>query len=166
MMRPVGRVLANPVVVCCAALAFAGCAADASPEVQAELTALDQQAADGIGTVEHALADPEFRSLGDGVRKVESAIRRLGVLETDPVASDAQRFQAMLTGARAWDELARAFEHAADGGDVAASQTLRDKAMPARFLASSGYARAYEFACSQGLTDQPLFIESGAACPE
>ena len=59
--------------------------------------------------------------------------------------------------------LAGEFERAADSTLVS---TLRDKATPARFLATSGYARAYEFACSQGLTDHPLFIENAASCPE
>jgi len=146
--------------VLCAILA--GCASEGSAEVQAELARLEQEAGDGLVLIERALADPEFRSLGEGVRKVEIAVRKLGVVEADPQASDAQRFQAMMTSARAWDLLAGAFEDAARTTSVS---TLKDKATPARFLATSGYARAIEFACNQGLTDHPLFVENSVTCP-
>ena len=149
--------------VLCAIVLIAACASEGSVEVQAQLARLDQEANDGLMLIERALADPEFRELGDGVRMVEIAIRKLGVVETDPHASDAQRFQSMMLSARAWDQLAGAFEHAADSTSV---PTLRDKATPARFLATSGYARAIEFACGQGLTDHPLFVENAAVCPE
>jgi outer membrane lipoprotein-sorting protein len=149
--------------VLCAVLAAAACASEGAPEVSAELSRLEQETNDGLLMVERALADPEFRSLGDGVRKVESSIRSLDVLEADPATSDAQRFQAMILSARAWDLLAGSFEAAAE---TTAVSTLRDKATPARFLATSGYARAYEFACRHGLTDHPLFIENAAVCPE
>ena len=162
-MQKVGRRLANPQVLACIAVAIAACASEGSPLVQAELTRLEQDSLDGLVSVERALADPTYRSLGEGVRAVETAIRQLGVLETDPTASDAQRFHAMLASARAWDDLAGAFERAAASSSV---QSLKDKATPARFLATSGYVRAYEYACTQGLTDHPLFVESGASCPE
>ncbi len=148
-----------------AALACAGCYAEGSLEVQSQLARLEQESMDGVAQVERALADPTFRSLGEGVRNVETSIRKLGAIEADPTASDAQRFQAMMIGARAWDDLAGAFERAAAEG-APGTQTLLDKATPARFLATTGYARAYEFACSQGLTDHPLFVENSAVCTE
>jgi hypothetical protein len=159
----VGRTLANPWVFACIAVVFAGCASEGSPKVQAELTRLEQDSLDGLVAVERALADPTYRSLGEGVRAVESAIGKLGALENDPSASDAQRFQSMVASARAWDDLAGAFERAAASSSV---QSLKDKATPARFFATSGYVRAYEYACTQGLSDHPLFVESGASCPE
>src|SRR5687767_13901281 len=125
MMARVGRALANPRVFACMALAVAACASEGSPEVQAELTRLEQDSLDGVVSVERALADPTYRSLGEGVHKVEAAIRKLGMLENDPTASDAQRFQAMVAS-----------------------------------------ARAFEFACTQRLTDHSLSMESGASCPE
>lgn len=140
----------------CAALglvAFAACAVDAS-EVSAELARQARVADRGVEKIARALAtlEPTSRSFGEGVREVERATRELAALETDDRASEAQRLQAIVLQARAWDDTARAIDAvmAIDGGPAhpALVDALRDKSFPARIAARNSYDRALPMACA------------------
>lgn len=147
-------------------MALVGCASEGSERVQSELMRLEQQTLDGIVIVEHALTDPTYQNLGEGVRIVEGAVRELQSLEADPAATDVQRLQALLSEVHAWDALATAFESAAAEVEGAhPSGALSEKGMPAREAASLVFERAWAFACEHGLTDHPAFVDQ-QSCPE
>ena len=88
------------------------------------------------------------------MRAVEQATRELAALETDDRATDAQRLQALVLQARAWDDTASAIDAAAepDGGASlpARAEALRDKSFPARIAARNGFERALRAACAGG----------------
>lgn len=162
--RPMMRTVSAPILI--GLVITAGCASEGSERVQAELVRVEQQTLDGVTIVEHALTDPTYENLGEGVRIVEGAVRELQSLESDPAATDVQRLQALLTEVRAWDALATAFEAAAaEAEGTHPSGALSEKGMPAREAASLVYERAWLFACDHGLTDHPAFTEQ-QSCPE
>ena len=101
------------------------CAADTPEVVDAELSHLSNAAAAGVSTIERALRDGRMMTpatgdgspglIGEGLRAVDAATRALSRLEDDPRASEAQRLDAVVRQARAWDDAARVIAFAWHG---------------------------------------------------
>lgn len=138
------------------AAALSACAAEGADAVATELVRSAQLAEHGVASIRRALAEHQLgsRGFGEGVRAVEQATRELAALETDDRATDAQRLQALVLQARAWDDTASAIDAAAepDGGAPlpARAEALRDKSFPARIAARNGFERALRAACAAG----------------
>jgi hypothetical protein len=149
-----------------AALGAGACASEGTEVFDHELAGLAARSEAGVAQISIALATPDAasRQLGEGVQLVDDATRALGRLESDPRASDAQRVQAVLLQARAWDDTARAILAAArpDAGAAALetlSKVLAEKAFPAQVAAHSAYERALALVCELGLDPHPAVLE-------
>ena len=152
------------------------CAADSPEVVDAELSHLSNAAAAGVSTIERALRDGRMMTpatgdgspglIGEGLRAVDAATRALSRLEDDPRASEAQRLDAVVRQARAWDDAARVIAfawHGVDDLDEAqrslTAALLEEKAFPARVAARNSYERALRTACSASLQGHPAWPE-------
>lgn len=151
--------------VALAAVALAACAGEGSDAVTVELSRSAARAEEGVAKIERSLGELELgsRGFGEGVRQVEQATRELAALETDERATEAQRLQALVLQARAWDDTAHVIGAAAgpDGGAArpAITEALREKAFPARIAARNGFERALRAACLVTGADPAVVLE-------
>ena len=135
--------------------------------METELRELDADAGQGVAKISRALIDPTLSSpaLGEGTRIVQSAAGELAQLEVDEHASDFQQLMAILYQARAWDDVAIAYETAAIPASLTPEQRallerlLTEKAMPARLSAAAAFQRARERACKMEFQGSPVMTE-------
>ncbi len=143
------------------------CAPEGSEEIRDELRGHEMRIGEGLEKIERALLDPEltFKELGHGIALVEGATRDLSALEVDPRSSELEQLEAIILRARAWDDVATAYqssrrtEQLSDAQKRLIADIFRDKSLKARSRAEDNYRFALDRACTLGLQEHPLAQE-------
>ena len=144
------------------------CASNQVEELDRELQVLSLRSSLAVNMIEEALLEPTEASSGwgAGVQEIELTVRALGHLEVDERATNSQRVSAVLFQARAWDDVARVIDKAADragrtenSSPALVRDILHDKSFPARIAAQNSFERALRLACRLGEKESDVWPE-------